>query len=71
MPLKQPILTKRIPTPPWGDPADRKLVTLDHFLETGATTRYAKRSSSTPKPSSTSSKPASCVAEAAQGSPRA
>jgi len=35
MPLAEPILCKRIPTEPWGDPRDRKLVTLDQFLETG------------------------------------
>ncbi len=35
MPLDQPILCKRIPTPPWGDPKDRALVTLDQYLETG------------------------------------
>lgn len=35
MPLAEPVLCRRIPTPPWGDPVDRKLVTLDQFLETG------------------------------------
>jgi len=35
MPLVDPILCKRIPTPPWGDPSERTLVTLDRFLETG------------------------------------
>lgn len=35
MPLAEPILCKRIPTWPWGDLRDRKLVTLDRFLETG------------------------------------
>lgn len=35
MPLKEPVLTKRIPTHPWGDPRSRKLVTLDQYLETG------------------------------------
>ncbi len=34
MPLAEPILCKRIPTPPWGDPRDRALVTLDQYLET-------------------------------------
>jgi len=35
MPLAEPVLCKRIPTWPWGDKRDRKLVTLDRFLETG------------------------------------
>lgn len=35
MALKDPVLTKRIPTPPWGDPADRKLVTYDQYVKTG------------------------------------
>lgn len=35
MPLAEPVLCKRIPTPPWGDPLDRKLVRLPHYLETG------------------------------------
>ena len=35
MPLKEPILVKRIPTPPWGDPRDRKIVTYDQFVATG------------------------------------
>jgi len=35
MPLSEPILCKRIPTPPWGDPGDRKLVSLQQYLDTG------------------------------------
>ena len=35
MPLAEPVLCKRIPTPPWGDPADRKLVDYDQFVATG------------------------------------
>lgn len=35
MALDQPVLCKRIPTHPWGDPADRKLVTLGKYLNTG------------------------------------
>ena len=35
MPLPEPVLCKRIPTPPWGDPADRKLVSYDQFVATG------------------------------------
>ncbi len=33
--LKEPVLCKRIPTWPWGDPADRKLVTYDEYVNTG------------------------------------
>jgi NADH-quinone oxidoreductase subunit F len=35
MPLQTPVLTKRIPTFPWGDPKDRKLVTYEQFVATG------------------------------------
>ena len=49
MPLTEPILCKRIPTPPWGDPRDRKLVTLDHYLETGGYTALRKALAMQPK----------------------
>ena len=29
MPVTEPVLTKRIPTPPWGDPSERRLVTYE------------------------------------------
>jgi len=35
MSLNEPVLCKRIPTPPWGDFADRKLVTYDQYVRTG------------------------------------
>ena len=35
MPLAEPVLCQRIPTPPWGDPADRKLIGYDQFVATG------------------------------------
>jgi NADH-quinone oxidoreductase subunit F len=35
MPLTEPILTRRIPTPPWGDVNDRHLVTYDEYVKTG------------------------------------
>lgn len=35
MALETPVLLKRIPTPPWGDFADRKLVTYDQYVKTG------------------------------------
>lgn len=33
--LSEPVLTKRIPTWPWGDPADRTLVDYDQYIKTG------------------------------------
>lgn len=35
MPLEEPVLTKRIPTPPWGDPKDRKVVSYKQYVKTG------------------------------------
>jgi NADH-quinone oxidoreductase subunit F len=35
MPITEPVLTKRIPTPPWGDPRDRHVVCYDEYSETG------------------------------------
>ena len=35
MPLKEPVLCQRIPTPPWGDPRDRQLVGFDEYVRTG------------------------------------
>jgi NADH-quinone oxidoreductase subunit F len=35
MPVDQPVLCKRIPTPPWGDVKDRALVTYDEYVKTG------------------------------------
>ncbi len=35
MPLEEPILCKRIPTHPWGDPVDRKYVDYDRYVATG------------------------------------
>lgn len=35
MPLETPVLCKRIPTPPWGDPADRRLVDYDGYVASG------------------------------------
>lgn len=35
MPLSEPVLCKRIPTFPWGDPKDRKTVWYDQFVATG------------------------------------
>ncbi len=35
MVLEEPVLCKRIPTPPWGDPADRRYVGYDKYVKTG------------------------------------
>ncbi len=35
MALSEPVLCKRIPTYPWGDPADRRTVDYDRFVATG------------------------------------
>ena len=34
MTLEAPVLCKRIPTHPWGDPKDRKLVSYEQFVQT-------------------------------------
>ncbi|MEX2672926.1 MAG: NADH-quinone oxidoreductase subunit NuoF [Phycisphaeraceae bacterium] len=49
MPLNEPVLTKRIPTPPWGDPADRKLITYDEYVKTGGYTSLEKAVGMEPK----------------------
>ncbi|MCZ6836895.1 MAG: NADH-quinone oxidoreductase subunit NuoF [Planctomycetota bacterium] len=35
MSLKEPVLCKRIPTQPWGNPKDRKIITYDQYVKTG------------------------------------
>jgi NADH-quinone oxidoreductase subunit F len=35
MRLEKPVLTKRIPTWPWGDPKDRHIVGIDEYRKTG------------------------------------
>jgi len=35
MPLSEPVLLKRIPTEPWGNPADRKRVSYEQYLASG------------------------------------
>jgi NADH-quinone oxidoreductase subunit F len=42
MTLDQPVLLKRIPTRPWGDPADRKVVSFEQFTATGGYTALRK-----------------------------
>ena len=33
--MNEPVLVKRIPTPPWGDPKDRHVVSYDEYVKTG------------------------------------
>jgi NADH-quinone oxidoreductase subunit F len=35
MPTTDPVLVKRIPTQPWGDPRERRLVTYEEYVKTG------------------------------------
>jgi NADH-quinone oxidoreductase subunit F len=42
MPVTEPVLTKRIPTPPWGDPKDRHLVGYDEYVASGGYKMLAK-----------------------------
>ncbi len=35
IPMNEPVLCRRIPTPPWGDFADRHLVSIDEYIKTG------------------------------------
>lgn len=49
MPLLEPVLTKRIPTMPWGDPKDRKYVPYDQFVATGGYAGLKKAMSMQPK----------------------
>ncbi|MEX2388309.1 MAG: NADH-quinone oxidoreductase subunit NuoF, partial [Phycisphaeraceae bacterium] len=46
---KEPVLTKRIPTPPFGDIADRKLITYDEYVRTGGYTSLEKAVGMEPK----------------------
>ncbi|MEY5031099.1 MAG: NADH-quinone oxidoreductase chain 1 [Planctomycetota bacterium] len=48
MPMTEPILTKRIPTHPWGDPKTRKTVGVDEFIATGGYKSLEKALEMTP-----------------------
>ncbi|MCC7204249.1 MAG: NADH-quinone oxidoreductase subunit NuoF [Phycisphaeraceae bacterium] len=49
MPLAQPVLCKRIPTYPWGDPKDRQYVGYDQFTATGGYVGLTKALAMAPK----------------------
>ena len=42
MPVTEPILCKRIPTQPWGDPKDRHVVGYDEYVKTGGYQAFEK-----------------------------
>ena len=48
MPMTEPVLTKRIPTFPWGDPKTRKTVSVDEFMATGGYKSLEKALEMTP-----------------------
>ena len=35
MPMNEPVLTKRIPSAPWGDPKDRRTIDIGEYDRTG------------------------------------
>lgn len=49
MALAQPVLCKRIPTFPWGDPRERRLVSHDQFVATGGYAGLKKALAAEPK----------------------
>jgi len=49
MPLDEPVLLKRIPTPPWGDIKDRAVVSYDQFVKTGGYIALDKALAMAPK----------------------
>ena len=42
MPITEPVLTRRIPTAPWGNSSDRRTVGLDEYLRTDGYTNLEK-----------------------------
>ena len=42
MPVTEPVLCKRIPTQPWGDPKDRHVVGYDEYIKTGGYQAFEK-----------------------------
>jgi NADH-quinone oxidoreductase subunit F len=48
MPTTQPVLLKRIPTSPWGDPRDRRIVSYEEYTKTGGYQALEKALTMTP-----------------------
>ena len=70
MPLETPVLCKRIPTPPWGDPADRRLVDYDGYVACGGYSGLTKALAMEPGRWWMSLRPANCEGEGGPVSPR-
>jgi NADH-quinone oxidoreductase subunit F len=49
MALKEPVLFKRIPTYPWGDPKDRTIITYEQYVKTGGYQALEKALAMPPK----------------------
>ncbi|MCC5828533.1 MAG: NADH-quinone oxidoreductase subunit NuoF [Phycisphaeraceae bacterium] len=49
MALQEPVLTQRIPTPPFGDPADRKLIRHEQYVASGGYAALRKAMEHEPK----------------------
>jgi NADH-quinone oxidoreductase subunit F len=49
MALENPVLLKRIPTFPWGDPKDRHIVGFDEYVKTGGYAGFEKALTMAPK----------------------
>ena len=49
MALESPILLKNIPTPPWGEFADRKTISYDDYVKAGGYTSLEKAIGMEPK----------------------
>jgi NADH:ubiquinone oxidoreductase subunit F (NADH-binding) len=49
MPINEPVLTKRIPTAPWGDPKDRRTIDIDEYVRTGGYQSLEKALASKPE----------------------
>ena len=49
MPMDGPALTTRIPTPPWGEFAERHLVHIDEYVKTGGYKTLQQELSMDPK----------------------
>lgn len=49
MPVNQPVLCKRIPTFPWGNPENRRTVLYDQYVKTGGYTALEKALDMEPK----------------------
>ena len=49
MPMNEPVLTKRIPSAPWGDPKDRRTIDIGEYVRTGGYQSLEKALASKPE----------------------